>query len=239
MDKIMQKIIIVLSFIGLLKSGVVIAQGSMSESDSGFLTSLPPEAPSLYSPTNETVNLPDTITVTWHSQIYTASYHLQISTSLDFSNLVINQTGLTDTLISTFALENNTAYFWRVSASNVAGESEFSMAWSFTTSSQTVVDKEITFIPKNYDLLPAYPNPFNPMTTITYHLPEKADVSLVIFNSMGQSVQELVSGHRQAGVYMVKWDGQNNHSAPVTSGLYFCRFKANNHIFTQKMLLMR
>lgn len=235
----MKKILIVLLFITILISDVVIADKREGESDSGFLTSLPPDAPALNSPANEATQLQDTITVNWHSQVHAASYTLQVSTSSDFSTLVINQTSLADTKFSVSALEYNTTYFWRISASNVAGEGEFSEVWSFITSSPTAVDGLISSIPKRYALLPAYPNPFNPITTITYHLPEKADVSLVIYNCMGQFVQELESGHQQAGEYMAIWDGRNNRGSPVTSGLYICHFKTGSRAFTQKILLMR
>lgn len=216
----MQNKIIALSFIALLIGDIVIAQSSMGESGSGFLTSLPPGAPLLYRPADKAVDLQDTISVIWHPQIHAASYTLQISAAIDFSTPVISQTALADTIFSAPHLENNTSYFWRVSASNIAGVGLFSDVWSFTTTTFSAVDRIIRSIPNDYALLPAYPNPFNPMTTIAYHLPEESDISLVIYNSMGQQIQELVSGHRQAGTYMISWDGRNNRGAPVTSGLY-------------------
>lgn len=235
----MQKIIIVLSFIGLLTGGVAIADNTtVCESGSGFLTSLPPDAPALYSPADEATFLPDTITVIWHSQVHTASYTLQVSGVFDFTDLFVSKTG-TDTALTLTGFEKSTTYYWRVSASNVAGESVFSDEWSFITCSPSAVDGKISSIPKHYALLPAYPNPFNPKTTITYHLPEKAEISLVIYNSMGQSIQELVSGQRQAGEYTVTWDGRDSRGAPVASGLYICLFKTGSRVFTQKILLMR
>ena len=234
----MQKIIIILLFIGLLSGDVVIADKGEGESDSGFLTSLPPDAPALNSPANEATQLPDTITVIWHSQVHAASYTLQVSGVIDFSDLFVSKTG-TDTVLTLSGFEKSTTYYWRVSASNVAGEGVFSDVWSFTTSSPSAVNRKISSTPKRYALLPVYPNPFNPKTTVTYHLPEQAEVSLVIYNSMGQSVQELVSGNKKAGEYMVTWDGRDYRGAPVTSGVYICLFKSGSHVFTQKILLMR
>lgn len=235
----MQKTIIKNLFICLLINGVVIADQGVGESASGFLTSLPPDAPVLYSPANEATSLPDTITMIWHHQVHSSSYSLQISLRRDFASLIIDQTELADTLFLASVLENDTTYHWRVSASNVAGEGIYSEIWSFTTSSTSDVDGKINFIPQSYALLPAYPNPFNPTTTITYYLPEEAEVSLVIYNCIGQFVRELVSSHHQAGVYLVTWDGRNNHGVSVTSGLYICHFKAGSYMFTQKILLMR
>ena len=157
----------------------------------------------------------------------------------DFSTLVIDQPSLTDTLFSGSTLENNTTYYWHLSASNVAGESEFSEIWSFTTSTSTAVDWEISAITKGYALWPAYPNPFNPLTKFTYNLPENAEVSLVIYNSMGQFIQELVSGHCQAGEYEVTWDGRDERGAPVAGGLYICHLKTGSVVLTQIILLIR
>ena len=224
--------------IGLLTAGVVIADNHIGESASGYLTSMPPDAPLLHSPADEATQPPDASTLIWRSQIHATSYTLQVSTSPDFSTLVVDQTSLADTLFSATTLENNTTYYWRVCACNVAGQGVYSDVWSFTTSSSSAIERRIGSIPERYALLPAYPNPFNPMTTITVHLPENAEVSIVVYNSTGQSVRELVSGLRQAGEYRVIWDGRDHHGAPIPSGLYICRFKTGGRVFTQKILLM-
>ena len=101
------------------------------------------------------------------------------------------------------------------------------------------VDQMDNLIPKKFNLFPAYPNPFNPSTVFTYILPEKAEVKLVIYNSKGQSIRELSSGTLGAGNYSVQWDGLDNDGMSVISGLYLCTLKANNHIFTQKLLLLK
>ena len=234
----MQKFMLTL-FIVLLSTGFALyANTGIGESASGFLTSLSPAAPVLQSPADEATVLPDTIIMAWYSQIHTASYTLQISNTASFTDLIVNNTDLTDTSDAVIGLAGNTTYYWCVFATNVAGDGALSESWQFTTSTSSA-DRESSLIPKHYALLPVCPNPFNPVTTITYLLPEKAEVSLVIYNSMGQSIRKLVSGPRKAGKYTVLWDGRNNRGIPVTSGLYLCRFTAGRHEFTQKMLLMR
>ena len=198
-----------------------------------------PDAPVLVEPVNDAVNVPIDTDLKWNVVATADFYTLQVSESLDFSALVIDQTSLTDTLFSASALENNTVYYWCVSASNAAGEGVLSEVWNFSTSSPTAVDGKIDAIPEHYALLPAYPNPFNPKTTIIYYLPESAEVSLIIYNSMGQFVLELVSSYQHAGEYTVTWDGRNNLGVPVTSGLYFCHFKSGNNAFTQQIMLVR
>ena len=80
----------------------------------------------------------------------------------------------------------------------------------------------------------AYPNPFNPSTTISYVLPQAADVRLDIFNVMGQRVQTLVATHQNAGRYVVEWNAAN-----VSSGVYFYRLQAGMFRTTKRVLLMR
>ena len=235
----MQIKIITLAFISLLVGGICNAQISMGESGSGFLTSLPPDTPVLCLPADKTIELRDTVCLSWHPQIHAATYTLQISDSIDFSALLSNQTALADTQFYATNLENNTTYFWRVSASNVAGECLFSEIWSFTTSFASAVDPIIKGIYNQFALLPAYPNPFNPKTTLTYHLPEKAEVSIVIYNNMGQPIQELVSGYQHAGVYKISWDGCDPSGLPVKSGLYICLLFTDSRVLTQKLVLMQ
>jgi hypothetical protein len=96
-------------------------------------------------------------------------------------------------------------------------------------------------IPKEYGLEQAYPNPFNPSTTIQYQLPSDSKVNLHIFNILGQIVQTLVNQTEQAGYKQVEWNASN-----FASGLYFYRLEATSvanpsKTFTsvKKMLLMK
>ncbi len=89
-------------------------------------------------------------------------------------------------------------------------------------------------IPLEFALEQCYPNPFNPSTTIEYSLPEEANVSLVIFNVLGQDLSTLVSGYEGAGRKTVKFDGSN-----LPSGVYFYRIVADGFVQTRKMLLVR
>lgn len=234
----MQKLVLLFSFIGLLMSTVGLADYGMGESESGFLTSLPPHIPELCGPVDNATQITDSTGLTWYSQLYTGSFTIQISSTKDFSDMFICNTCL-DTAFKAINLELATTYYWRVCASNVAGDSEFSNVWSFTTTFPADVDRAVKLIPHRYALLPTYPNPFNPWTTITYHLPEPSDAELFIYNSMGQSVIKLISGFHQAGEYQVQWNGRDSRGIPVTSGLYICLFKIQSHRFTQKILLMR
>lgn len=235
----MKKTKVLFFFVGLLIYSAVFADDYESESASGYLTSLPPNAPVLYSPADEAVQVSDKSNLIWHSQDYTASYRLQVSAISDFSTLLLNESDLTDTLFSVSIFETSTTYYWRVCGINEADQGEYSQVWRFTTSSISPVEENNHSIPKHYALLLAYPNPFNPVTHIRYQLPEKADVSLHIYNNRGQLVRELVSGPRQSGEYKVAWDGLDDHGVPVTSGLYLCHLNTDGRVFTQKIMLTR
>jgi hypothetical protein len=84
-----------------------------------------------------------------------------------------------------------------------------------------------------------YPNPFNPNTTIAYQLPNAGEVSLVIYNTMGQQVRNLVQGYRSAGVYQVEWNGRDDDGRAVSSGLYLHRFVSAGWVETQRMTLLK
>jgi hypothetical protein len=85
----------------------------------------------------------------------------------------------------------------------------------------------------------AYPNPFNPQTTLSFNLQEAGDVSLVIFNQRGQRVRSMVNGSLPAGKHQVVWNGTDDNGSAVSSGLYFFRMKTGKYSSTRKMVLMK
>ncbi len=84
-----------------------------------------------------------------------------------------------------------------------------------------------------------YPNPFNPRTTISYDLPAEADVSIVIYDAIGQEIRHLVSRHYTAGRYSVQWDAKDFMGRSVGSGVYIAKIKAGPNTAIQKMLLLK
>ena len=89
----------------------------------------------------------------------------------------------------------------------------------------TAVDElaEAVPAPSAYALSQNFPNPFNPVTTITYDLLKPAHVTLTIYALTGQKLATVVSGHQQAGHYQVAWDGKDAAGRAVASGLYLYR----------------
>ena len=88
--------------------------------------------------------------------------------------------------------------------------------------------------PVVYSLNPAYPNPFNPFTTIDYTIETAGTVELTIYDTNGRLVQTLVSAWQDAGYHSVTWN-----AATQPSGMYFARLNAGNFTQTQKLVLMK
>lgn len=102
------------------------------------------------------------------------------------------------------------------------------------TGDPTDVDLVDIQYPQNYVLLQNYPNPFNPTTTIRFSIPKAGDVSLKIFNLLGEEVATLTSGHREVGTHTVEWDATKQ-----PSGVYFYRLQAGEFTETRKLVLLR
>jgi hypothetical protein len=98
-------------------------------------TTLPeiPDIPILELPYDESINQDIALQLSWYPSERAESYTLQVSTSPDFTNLVYDQSGITTTNFPVSNLNFETTYYWRVSASNITGTSDWSEVWSFTT----------------------------------------------------------------------------------------------------------
>ena len=99
-------------------------------------------------------------------------------------------------------------------------------------------------IPTETELLPNYPNPFNPETWIPYRLASDADVSVTIYDLNGGVVRRLHVGYRVAAVYerrdkAVYWDGRNEFGERVASGIYFYTLTAGDYSATRKMVISK
>ena len=94
-------------------------------------------------------------------------------------------------------------------------------------------------IPSEYALKPNYPNPFNPMTFITYDLAGDGEVNLSIYNIMGRKVKTLIDKYETAGRKATAWYGVDDNGHPLSAGMYFYRLTAGGQVFTKKMVLMK
>jgi len=89
-------------------------------------------------------------------------------------------------------------------------------------------------IPTTLDLNQNYPNPFNPSTTISFTLPESGNVSLKIFNPLGEEVATLINGFTEAGSHTFNFSAKS-----LPSGMYIYQLSTNKNTLTKKMLLLK
>ena len=107
--------------------------------------------------------------------------------------------------------------------------------WSNTwIGDQSTVDIDKEVIANQFALFPNYPNPFNPVTTIGFSLPNAQQVSLSVYNLIGQEVVSLVNKELPAGYHTINW-----YAGSMASGVYLSRLTSGGKTITQKMLLLK
>jgi len=121
----------------------------------------------------------------------------------------------------TFAKTGSESLYWSTGWDNEGEEFD------------NMVDKSQTSIPCEYTLS-VYPNPFNPVTVISYKLQVASSTSLTIYDVQGRQVTELVDGWRDSGLHEITFD-----ASQFTSGIYFCKLVAGNYHAVQKMVLVK
>ena len=94
-------------------------------------------------------------------------------------------------------------------------------------------------IPLKFQLYNAYPNPFNPIATLRYDLPENSLVNITIYDMLGRQVKTLIHQTQDAGYKSVIWDATNDYGKPVSAGIYLYQIQAGEYISTKKMVLLK
>ncbi len=98
----------------------------------------------------------------------------------------------------------------------------------------TGVEQKTNQVPEGFALSQNYPNPFNPVTNIDFSVPNQTNVTLKVFNLIGQEVSTLVNEMKTAGTYRVSFD-----ASKLSSGAYFYRLTAGNFTSVKKMVLVK
>ena len=126
------------------------------------------------------------------------------------------------------------------------GNSNYSMFFGFWSEYHItgIEDENDLLLPKVFDLRQNYPNPFNPVTTIEYALPRISEVTIEIYNILGQQVAKLVNDKQPPGYYSVKWEGLNSNGSSVSNGMYIYRMIAHSaegrlFVKSKKMLFLK
>ena len=98
----------------------------------------------------------------------------------------------------------------------------------------TGIDDDNSNLPREMALYQNYPNPFNPSTDIKFALPEQSDVTIEVFNILGQKTATVAQGLFPAGYHSVTWNASNN-----ASGVYYYRLTAGDKTMVKKMMLLK
>jgi len=207
------------------------AQGSGPWSNVGhFSTAISlPSAPELIS-AEPYPNRPGWFTFTWKRTENADQYLLQTSMYEAFTT-IFQWATTADTFKIMMQFQETQEYYWRVQASNIAGNGPWSEIWKFNS---PVGVNEIEGIPTEYSLSQNYPNPFNPSTKIIFALPQASLTKIIIYNLLGEEVQTLIDKELEAGYYEINFDASN-----FQSGVYFYRIQSGDFISTKKMILMK
>jgi len=115
-------------------------------------------------------------------------------------------------------------------------------AWDFDTNTPSLAidENHNGLTPKRFSLSDNYPNPFNPTTSFSFTLPQGADVSINIYNLLGEKVASVYNDYAKPGTYTATWDGKDINGANLPSGLYIYELDAGVYFNqTKKMTLLK
>lgn len=194
-----------------------------------------PAAPELLSPPHAATELDTVVNFVWQDNPIADSYKLQVATSIDFpaQNIVIDEDNIVNNTFTIDGLDWNTIYFWRISGTNGAGTGLWSEPNGFKTNVASSF-RETGEIPTEYALEQNFPNPFNPVTTIHFAIPEAGQCIVTVYDVRGSEVAVLVDEYLSAGSYSASFNGSE-----LASGTYIYELQVNDQRFSKKMLLLK
>ena len=99
--------------------------------------------------------------------------------------------------------------------------------------------QRISIVPEIFTLLKSFPNPFNPVTSITYTIPEDSYIQLDVFSVNGKMIKHLENSFKLQGNYSVSWDGKDMIGKSVGSGIYIAKLSTEKEILSHKVLLLK
>lgn len=94
-------------------------------------------------------------------------------------------------------------------------------------------------LPGEFSLSQNFPNPFNGLTNIEYHVPKVADVAVAIYDILGQRIKTLAAYKHQPGIHFLTWDSSDDSGNQLTSGIYFIRMSAANFEQIRKIIYLK
>jgi hypothetical protein len=196
-------------------------------------------APNLIAPVNNSTINTLTPVLEWDSLITAFDYRLEIARDSLFTNSLLYQVVPQKTFqVPAGLLFSDSTYYWRVRTATNGGVGPCSEAFSFNIVITDVEDEQQ--LPTEFALMQNYPNPFNPSTVISYQLPVTSNVTLKVYDVIGNEVATLVNEYKQAGSYEVEFNAVGtSRDLSLTSGVYFYQLRAGEFIQTKKMIVLK
>jgi hypothetical protein len=141
----------------------------------------------------------------------------------------IEDTVFMDTLVTM-----GITYYYRLSAFDYNGNES-----GYSAQTEVFLSIEEEVVPIEFALHQNFPNPFNPVTTLRYDLPEQATVNIIIYDMLGRQVRTLVNITQDAGFKSVIWNATNDFGKQVSAGVYIYQIQAGEFVQTKKMVLLK
>ncbi len=159
-----------------------------------------------------------------------------------FDDPIMTPTQYTDMTVFTLPQTDTGTYTLTITGKEIGGFRAHSTQVRLKVSNKlTRPDAELdkSNLPQTFALFQNQPNPFNPETQISYYLPRDCQVTLTIYNLLGQKVKTLFDGYEGAGMHSLLWDGRGDDGAKLSSGIYFYLLEADSFRETKKMTLIK
>ena len=199
-----------------------------------FYVELAPTAVALLSPTNGSSVGDSNLFFTWNGADYEKAmgYFLIICSDNAMMDTVVQDMpqDTDDAISADFYLNAGQTYYWEVLAQNEIGWSAPSAIWSFTTASASVTPS----ISEVSNPVTISPNPSQGSAQLQFTLPTSEDVSLRVFNSLGEQVQSLDLGWLSAGSNEYVWDGSG-----LLAGSYVCQLRMGDQIQNARVVILK
>ncbi len=194
--------------------------------------------PNLLIPENTDTGIVYNALFDWDNFPNAVTYRIQFALDSVFANIVFDYSYLYSSQYRlNRGMSQNTNYYWRVNATTSNTISFWSEIRKFKTSSLYTGIKDNEEIPTEFNIYNNYPNPFNPVTKISFDLPKDAEVKLIVYDIFGREITRLLNSEfKQAGKYIINFDAMKYNLA---SGVYFYRIETDKYTAVKKMILLK
>ena len=158
-------------------------------------------------------------------------------TADSYINSLNDTGGISDSTVNNITGNGYNIYYdASLSANSILGNKTYSLnnGGELIPVNVNAADRQQKTAPDYWELEQNYPNPFNPSTSINYQIPAAAHVSLIVYNSLGREIAELVNSEKTAGKYTVSFRATN-----LSSGIYYYTLRAGKFLKTKKMILLK